>query len=291
MISLLFRTFVLRKTDQRRRSCVQVFAFCVGHVAFVLVSVSSTLKAADSDWADLQITFVYDAPDAPVRKRIAPLEGENCIPASLMPFSEELIVDPDTRGIQNVVMYLDPKNPSVLATDIPPELRRPPEEPSVMDARDCVFEPHVFISRAGQKLRLMNSDVYGHNPNFNFFANDAETRMHPPGHTVELEFSESERAPSPIHCNIHPWMRAYVLVFDHPYTGISNHQGVLRIEKLPVGKPIHFKVWHESMEKSIDRVTFQEKPTLWPKGLVQWTLQSGMNDLGVVRINPDIFKK
>ncbi len=287
---LFFRTVPLIKNTQRRRCFFRAFTVGIGYMAFAWVSVPSTSRAEDSDWADLQIAFLYDAPEHPPRKRIAPLAGENCIPESLMPLSEELIIDPDTMGIQNVVMYLDPKISSFAADDIHPELRRPPSEPSILDARGCAFEPHIFISRAGQKLRLMNSDEYGHNPNFNFFANDFETRMHPPGHSVELEFSKSEKAPSPIHCNIHPWMRAYVIVFDHPYTGISNHQGVLKIEKLPAGRPIHFKVWHESMEKSIDRVTLQDKPALWPKGNMQWTLQSGTNDLGIVKIKPEMFK-
>ncbi len=270
---------------------VQFIIVALAEGFFALTSVSTRASANDSGWADLQLTFVYDASEHPPRKRIAPLDGENCIPESLMPLSEALIVEPATMGIENMVMYLDPKNAGITKNDIHPDLRRPSSEPSVLDARGCAFEPHVFISRVGQTLKLMNSDQFGHNPNFNFFANDLETRMHPPGHTVELGFSKSEKAPSPIHCNIHPWMNAYILVFDHPYSGISDHHGVLRIERLPAGKPITFKVWHESMEKSIDRVLFHGQPTLWPKGTFQWTLQPGMNDLGVVKIKPEMFKK
>ena len=268
-----------------------LFGCLLTSIGIELSLIGAIAKAKDSEWADLQITFAYDDSICPVRKRIAPLDGENCIPESLMPFSEELIVDAETMGIRHVVMYLDPKNPGISPDDTHPELRMPPSEPAVLDAKGCVFEPHVFFSRVGQKLKLQNSDEYGHNPNIVFFANYPESRMHPPGHAVEMEFSISEKAPSPIHCNIHPWMRAYVLVFDHPYVGISNAQGRLTIEKLPAGKPINFKVWHESMEKSIDQVTFRGEPTHWTKGNVQLTLLAGMNDLGIVKIKPDKFKK
>jgi hypothetical protein len=293
MQTSLFQTFSSQATQKIGRSLPRILQAIVWGSAcnFAMAFAASPVFSNDAHWADLRIQFIYDAPEPPPRKRIAPLDGENCIPESLMPLSEVLIVDPETMGIENIVLYLDPKNRSITKNDIHPDLRRPPAEPSVLDARGCAFEPHVFISQAGQKLRLMNSDQFGHNPNFNFFANDLETRMHPPGHTVELEFSKSEKAPSPIHCNIHPWMRAYVLVFDHPYTGISDRQGVLKIEKLPAGVPIDFKVWHESMEKSIDQVTLQDEPTLWPKGIVRWTLQPGMNDMGVVKIKPEIFKR
>ncbi len=251
---------------------------------------ASGIQDSAAEWADLKLTFIYDASECPLRKRIAPLADASCMPLSLMPLSEELMVDPATMGIQNIAMYLDPKNSGLQDSDTHPELRRPSIEPTLFHLRGCVFEPHVFISRVGQKIKLINSDEYGHNPNFAFFANEPESRMHPPGHSVDIELAASEKAPSPVHCNIHPWMRAYVLVFNHPYVGISDHQGVLKIERLPVGKVINFKVWHENMEKSIDQVTLQDKPTLWTKGNVQLTLHSGMNDLGVVKIRPERFK-
>ena len=251
-----------------------------------LAQISST-----TEWADLRLQFVYDATEPPIRKRIAPLADGICMPESMMPISEDLIVDYETMGIQNVAFYVHPKDSGLQESDIHPDLRHVPSEPSTLTMRGCAFEPHVVISRVGQKLAIVNADEYGHNPNFVFFANEPESRMQPPGQTIAMTLAKSEKAPSPIRCNIHPWMQAYALVFEHPYSGVSDKKGVVTMEKLPVGQAIHFKIWHESMEKSIDEVSLDSKPAIWPKGNVVLTLAAGINDLGVIKIKPDKFKR
>ncbi len=277
--------------NPNRRRDPSLITFIVGFSWAGLIAAIPIPNARAVEWADLRLTFVYDASEAPTRKRIAPLADATCMPESLMPLSEELIVDPITMGIQNVVLYIDSKNSGLESSDTNPELRIAPSEPALLEIRQCVFEPHVFISRVGQQLKLINSDEYGHNPNFIFFANDPESRMQPPGQSVEIELANSEKAPSPIRCNIHPWMQAYVLVFDHPYTGVSDQHGIVHIEKLLAGKAINFKIWHESMAKSIDEVSVDGKPAMWPKGNFVLTLTPGMNDLGTVKIKPDEFKR
>lgn len=276
---------------QQIQSCLRAVCLVASALCLGLLFSKNSCKCQAAEFADLKITFVYDATEPPVRRRLTPLGDPSCLPESMMPLSETLIVDVETMGIQNVAMYLDPKNSDWVARELHDKLRKPPDKPSLMDVHDCVFEPHILIARVGQKMKLNNSDIYGHNPHFVFFANGPESRMHPPGRSVEFEFAHAEKAPSPVRCNIHPWMQAYVLVFDHPYTAISDRQGVLKIEKLPAGKTIHFKVWHESMEKSIEQVTLQGKPTVWQKGNLQLTLKPGANDLGIVKISPSQFKK
>lgn len=276
--------------NSSRRRRPNLIAFTVGFASTGLLATIPLPNAKAAEWADLRVTFVYEASEAPNRKRIAPLADATCMPESMMPLSEEFIVDPITMGIQNVALYIDSKNSGLQKSDTHPALQSVPSEPASLEIRKCVFEPHIFISRVGQKLKLINSDEYGHNPNFIFFANDPESRMQPPGQSVEIELANSEKTPSPIRCNIHPWMQAYVLVFDHPYTGVSDQHGVVNIEKLPAGKAITFKIWHESMAKSIDEVSFNGMPTIWPKGNFQLTLAPGMNDLGAIKIKPDEFK-
>ena len=46
-------------------------------------------------------------------------------------------------------------------------------------------------------------------------------------------------------------MKGHVIIRDHPYVGISGEDGVVTIEKLPVGE-ITFKLVHENMKKSLD---------------------------------------
>lgn len=254
------------------------------------VLVSTTSQA--QQWADLQLTFVYDAGKAPDRTPVAMDRDPVCVQmhADKKPMSEELLVDVASMGIKNIAFYPDTKKSGLEASDVHPDLKKPAETPVSLDNNKCVFIPHVFAVQPGQTIKVLNSDQTGHNANFGFFQNNAINAVVPVGGSKDIKVEKGERAPTPVECNIHPWMKAHILIFDLPYAGVSDEKGMLKIEKLPAGKPITFKVWHENMDKSIDQVTFGGKPVDWTKGNVELTLKPGMNDLGVVKIKPDEFK-
>jgi len=174
------------------------------------------------------------------------------------------------------------------ATDVHPSLKTPAPTPIDLNTKLCVFDPHVFIVHPGQSVRFLNVGSEPHSANFGIIQNNLIGLAVVGGWL--FPFPHGERTPTPIECNIHPWMKAHMLLFDLPCSGLSDEKGVLKIEKLPASMPITFKIWHEKMDKSIDQVTFNEKPVDWPRGNVQWTLQPGMNDLGIVKISPNEFK-
>jgi hypothetical protein len=206
------------------------------------------------------------------------------------PLSEELIVDAANMGIRNIAFYIDTRKPGIEAGDVHPDLQKPATETITLDNNKCQFIPHVVAVRTGQTIKVLNSDQEGHNANFSFFNNDSINVTIPPAGFKDIQFPKGERAPSPVACNIHPWMTAHLLLFDLPYAGVSDAKGVLKIEKLPAGKPITFKLWHENQDKSIDKVNYGGKDAEWAKGNVELTLKPGMNDLGVIKIKPDKFK-
>jgi hypothetical protein len=39
-----------------------------------------------------------------------------------------------------------------------------------------------------------------------------------------------------IGCSLHPWMRAWVYVLEHPWFAVTDERGAFRIENLPPGK-------------------------------------------------------
>lgn len=244
-----------------------------------------------ADWSELQITFVYDAAKAPERKKVDMSKDPNCVALhKVAPLSEELIVEETSKGIKNIVLYPDTKKSGLEAADTHPDLKEAPAAATlVLDNVKCVFEPHILPLRSGQSLTVKNSDAVGHNANFNFFVNQAVNVTIPSNGQKDVKTTKPEKAPIPVECNIHPWMKAHVIVFEHPYTGVSDDKGVLKIEKLPAGKPITFKVWHESQNKSIESVNFGGKDVQWKKGNFEITLKPGVNDLGVVKIKPEGF--
>ena len=47
-----------------------------------------------------------------------------------------------------------------------------------------------------------------------------------------------------VRSNTHPWMSGYVFVFNHPYAGVTNRKGTLKLDDVPPGEYL-LKVWHE----------------------------------------------
>ena len=45
-----------------------------------------------------------------------------------------------------------------------------------------------------------------------------------------------ERSAIEVRCNIHPWMSAWVRVFDHPYYAVTDEKGNFEIKLAPEGK-------------------------------------------------------
>jgi plastocyanin len=252
---------------------------------------SSTTIA--QEWADLQITFIYDSEVVPERKPVDMSKDSVCVQAhgNTKPLSEEMIIDVATKGIKNMALYPDRKKSGLEATDIHPSLANPRAEPVTLDNNKCVFNPHVAVARKGETVKVLNSDQTAHNANFAFFNNAAVNPLIPVGAFKDIVLTDSETAPTPVDCNVHPWMRAYLIVSDFPYAGVSDDKGVLKIEKLPANKKITFKVWHENSNKSIANVNLGGANVELAKGLLELTLKPGMNDLGAMKIKPDQFKQ
>jgi len=254
-----------------------------------LVAFSNLLAAPVSaqQWADLKMTFVYDG-KAPEAKKIDASKDPYCLEGDNKIVSESLVVNGANGGIRYIALSLDVKDVSKLK--IHPDLAIASAEKPVLDNVKCVFIPHVLVMRAGQTLEVRNSDKTGHNANFGFFKNDAQNVTIPSGGSKEVKIGKEETAPTPVECNIHPWMKGYIIVKDHPYVGVSNADGVLEIKGLPAGEELKFRVWHESQNKSINEVSINGKAEKWDRGYVTLTLKPGANDIGTVKLAPARFK-
>ena len=111
---------------------------------------------------------------------------------------------------------------------------------------DCRFDPHIVVTQAGDTLKVTNPDPIGHNANLAFDNNKTVNFTIPAGQEKSVELVESEPRPIPVECNIHPWMKGYVLVLEHPFAAVSDEGGELTIPGLPAGKKLVFRVFHEA---------------------------------------------
>jgi hypothetical protein len=51
----------------------------------------------------------------------------------------------------------------------------------------------------------------------------------------KASFATSEADPFYIKCDVHPWMKAWVLVSDHPYFAVTDTNGNFSIDGIPAG--------------------------------------------------------
>jgi hypothetical protein len=163
------------------------------------------------------------------------------IPGSPM-IADQSISIGQRQGMKNVIVYLKdaPKATFVLQT------------PVVLDQIKCVYVPHVLAVQAGQILRLKSSDAMLHNVHLKCAVNpDANYGFPAPGERdIQLQSAE---APFPVKCDVHPWMSAWVGVFDHPWFAVTGDDGTFTIPHVPPGT-YTLIAWQEVLPQQEERV-------------------------------------
>jgi plastocyanin len=248
----------------------------IGAAAIAMLMAAPAVAQA----ATLKMQFIYggDPPDQDLIPPTKDIEfcGQHDIP------NEKLIVNKDNKGIKNVVVYLYTGRGG---SDVP-EGVEPSNETLTLANQNCRFDPHIVIAETGDTLKVTNPDEVGHNANLNFFRNQAQNFTVAPGQEKSVELTEPEPAPIPVDCNIHPWMRAYVVVLEHPFAAKSDENGVLEIEGLPAGEELTFRVYHEGVAQGqrLDEVTIDGEKQSWRRSRFEVELEEGVNDMGKVVI-------
>src|SRR5262249_52920511 len=101
------------------------------------------------------------------------------------------------------------------------------------------------VMREGQVLIVKNTAPVAHNANHigSALRNPAGNPIVPAGGQVQINL-KSDRFPVRLSCNIHPWMKGFVGVYDHPYFALTDANGNFEIKLAPAGNfRIYF--WHE----------------------------------------------
>ncbi len=156
--------------------------------------------------------------------------------------SQELLVDPKSKGIAGALVYLvkpSGANPGAVAA----LLKERPK--AVLDQKGCEFFPYIQGIHQDQTLEIKSSDSVGHNVRYTPFTNPPLNRMMAAGDSMDVKF-EAERRPIMVACDIHPWMRSYIAVFDHPFFAVSGKDGEFEIHGVPAGTQ-NLVVWQEKV--------------------------------------------
>ena len=125
---------------------------------------------------------------------------------------------------------------------------------ATMGQTGCIYDPHIVAVRTGQTLNILNGDDTLHNvnvqPNDNAGFNQAQPLA---GMTLEKVFDNAEVG-IPARCDVHPWMSAFINVFDHPYFAVSGSDGSFTIDNLPPGDYV-IEAWHETLGTQTQSIT------------------------------------
>jgi hypothetical protein len=166
----------------------------------------------------------------PAEKEITPLEDDPTCGALYKngkPTTHFYVVGPNGE-FGDVVVYLKGVTGKSTGASAAPVL---------LDQKGCLYIPSILAIQTGQKLLVRNSDPVLHNvdvvatvpanaqPNLSQMPGGADLAFTFPAPEMFVKFK----------CDVHPWMFAWVSVFDSPYYCVSGKDGKFAIKNVPPG--------------------------------------------------------
>ena len=202
-------------------------------------------------WVTVKGQVVFPTDKAlPKRAALAVTQDKDHCLAKGAILDESVLVNPKTRGVKNVVVYLRPDSKQPDAAFAPNEIhpadaKRKPAE-VVIDQPCCMFVNRVTVARVGDTIVVKNPAPVVHN----FFWSSANNGDHNPNIAANAAWTMpkplvKENPPIQYKCTIHGWMTGYVRIFDHPYYAVTDENGNFEIKNAPAGK-FRIVFWHEN---------------------------------------------
>lgn len=184
--------------------------------------------------------LVWGGADAPKRAPIkADKNPEVCGKTPL--YDPELIVDPANKGVANAFAFL----PVPVGKNAEAEKALLAAHPKVeLDQKNCEFFPTSMAVHKDQTIVFKSSDAVGHNVHYIGFGNNANFALGPNG-SAEKKLVAEKRAINLV-CDIHPWMKGNLMVFNHPFFAVTAPDGSFEIKGVPAGTQ-KLVVWHRKV--------------------------------------------
>jgi len=188
----------------------------------------------------------------PTRSRISMDAEPDCKALHSAPVLTEEVVTGPNGALANVFVYVK--------GGLEGKSFEPPAGSASLDQKGCTYRPHVFGVRAGQAVSIANSDPTTHNvhpmPGIN---REWNTSQPPRAANLERTFPRPEIM-IPVKCNVHPWMKSYIGVVDHPFFAVTGEQGTFELQGLPPGD-YTVAAWHEKYGTADQKVTLAAAAT------------------------------
>jgi hypothetical protein len=151
-------------------------------------------------------------------------------------------------GLGNVVVWLD----GIRAGKAMPQEKR-----IEVESNNCMLTPRVQATVAGSAVNVIGHDDFRQHLRF-LSAGDSAARV------AILLGKDEQVIPTELPAKVpglvivrdadHPWPRAYVAVFDHPYFAVTKPDGTFAIDGVPPGT-YTLVAWHERTGRTEQSVT------------------------------------
>lgn len=240
---------------------------------------SAGLTTAQDGFGTIKGRLIWggaEAPQAKVIEAVGKASRDPSVCAATSPILDDrLVVDPATKGVQHAIAYL--VKPSGPNPDAVKELTA--KTPKVeIDQKGCVYIPRSIALHKDQEVEFKSSDPVSHNVHLNAFTNQPFNVLLQANGSLTKQFVPEKR-PMSLTCDIHNWMKANIMVFDHPYFAVTAKDGSFEIKGVPAGTQ-HLVIWQETT----GYVTV-------PTGLNVQAEAGKVTDLGEIKLDPAKVRK
>ncbi len=152
---------------------------------------------------------------------------------------EILFSDPSGKPVSDAVAYVLPLEGQIL-----PE---PSSTQAELEQINKEFRPYVTVVQKGGTVVFPNRDSIAHHV---YSFSEAKKFELPLYSGVPAPVVFDKTGVVTLGCNIHDWMKAYILVVDTPFFAISKADGKVELNNLPEGKwKIEF--WHPRQKNAL----------------------------------------
>ena len=201
--------------------------------------------------ADITGTVKIDG-EVPEAKEVEMGADAGCKAQHADPVMDPSVTAGENGELANVIVHIKAEDPAALGGEAP-------KEQVVLDQKGCMYVPHVLTMTSGQDLVVKNSDAFLHNVHSLAVINSAFNFGQPnknPGQKVPDQPKAEEIFR--VKCDVHPWMSAYIGVFEHPFHAVSGEDGKFTIKgKLPDGEYTLMAV-HEKFGEKEEKITVKD---------------------------------
>ncbi len=235
-----------------------------------------TAAAPQAGFGTIKGRLVWGGAEAPKRKEITDNKKKDPEVCAKVPlFDTDLVVDEKTKGVGQAFAFLpSPKGKNPEAEKA--LLKASPEV--VIDQVNCEYVPYSTAAHKDQTINFKSSDPAGHNVHYTGFTNNANFALGPNGSSKKKLVAE--KRPVNLTCDIHPWMKGNLMVFDHPFFAVTGADGSFEIKGVPAGKQ-NLIVW----QRKAGYVTEGGS-----KGLEVTVKAGDVIDLGEIKLDPTKIK-